>query len=136
MQLQWLPGILQHFRALAWEIACEKKGDTGRRSLVVSPKNQTNMIQSCHLQSMMLGTRKGQTQPSTNQNVLDIRGEHSLLLVLRDTSFCWGARGRGASSAQSFPGAGWLTHHRGMRGTETPGCCSSAGVGRQHGKGW
>lgn len=83
------------------------KGRHRQRILRDVPKNHTNVIQSYLVQGTVLGSGTGQTQPRTNQNVPDARGEHSLLLALRDTSFFWGARdGGGSFCAQSCPGMG------------------------------
>lgn len=92
------------------------------------PKKHTNMIQSYLLQGTVLGSGTGQTQPRTNQNVRDARGEHSLLPALRDTSFFWGARdGGGAFCAQSCPGMGLTDPSSGGCVAQRPPCWGRGG---------
>lgn len=108
------------------------KGRHRQRILRDVPKNHTNMIQSYLVQGTVLGSGTGQTQPRTNQNVPDARGEHSLLLALRDTSFFWGARDGGGGHSVPNPALGWgsPTHHWGVAwDSRPPCCCSSAGAG-------
>lgn len=90
------------------------KGRHRQRILRDVPKKHTNMIQSYLVQG---------TAP-------DARGEHSLLLAPRDTSFFWGARDGGAILCPILP---WDGAHRpiigGCMGQRPPRCCSSAGAG-------
>lgn len=115
------------------------KGRHRQRILRDVPKNHTNVIQSYLVQGTVLGSGTGQTQPRTNQNVPDARGEHSLLLALRDTSFFWGARD-GGGGVILCPILPWDGAHRpiigGVRGTADPHAAAALlGQGGQRGKG-